>query len=276
MALNDNLISVSVVLYKSNVDDIHRLMNCLQLIKIPVKIYIIDNSPLDLLRYNFHNIDVEYIFNPSNPGFGSSHNIALKKSIEMGYRYHLVVNPDIYFQCNVVESLIEVLKNNRNVGMIMPQILNLDNTIQYLPKLLPNPFSILLRKIKFPNFLFKLIVNKYELRNVSKDCVCNVPVLSGCFTLLSLNCVKEVGFYDDNFFMYFEDWDLSRRMHEKYITLYFPKVSVNHGYESGANKSLKLFFVFLKSAIYYFNKWGWFFDKNRNLLNSRAIAQFNK
>ena len=74
--------------------------------------------------------------------------------------------------------------------------------------------------------------------------------------------------------MYFEDWDLSRRMHRHYKTLYFPKVSVYQGYDSGANKNLKLFKIFIKSAMHYFNKWGWFFDKERESMNKKALSQF--
>ena len=76
--------------------------------------------------------------------------------------------------------------------------------------------------------------------------------------------------------MYFEDWDLSRRMHQYYKTVYFPKVSVYHEYESGANKNKKLFMIFIKSGIYYFNKWGWIFDKERIIINKKALNQFNK
>ena len=65
--------------------------------------------------------------------------------------------------------------------------------------------------------------------------------------------------------MYFEDWDLSRRIHKKYKTIYFPEASLYHHYNSGANKRFKLFLVFIKSAITYFNKWGWFFDSEKQI-----------
>jgi GT2 family glycosyltransferase len=112
------------------------------------------------------------------------------------------------------------------------------------------------------------------LRFVPIDLTYNAPVLSGCFTLLNLKAIQEVGLYDDKYFMYFEDWDLSRRMHKKYKTLYYPKVSVYHEYESGANKNARLFIIFIKSAVTYFNKWGWFFDKDRSEVNKATLAQF--
>jgi GT2 family glycosyltransferase len=157
---------------------------------------------------------------------------------------------------------------------MMPQILNEDGSIQNLPKLLPSPFSILKRKIKKPTRMYQKFINEYELREVSKDLIYNAPVLSGCFTLLNLDAIKKVGMYDDAFFMYFEDWDLSRRIHQQYKTIYFPKVSVVHEYESGANKNPKLFKIFVNSAITYFNKWGWFFDSERKKVNKEALSQF--
>ena len=176
----------------------------------------------------------------------------------MGSNYHFIVNPDIYLNEDVVTPLVEYMKNNNGVGMIMPQILNLDGKVQNLPKLLPSPLSILLRKIKRPRGYYKKFIERYELRNVPQKQIYNAPILSGCFTLLNLKAIQEIGGYDDNYFMYFEDWDLSRRMHQKYRTIYYPLVSVYHGYESGANKSLKLFKIFIYSAFIYFNKWNAF------------------
>ena len=171
--------------------------------------------------------------------------------------------------------MVDYMVNNVNVGMIMPQVLNYDDTVQYLPKLLPTPFGILIRKLNLPFRYFFKYINKYELRSTSNNIVYNIPIISGCFSLIRINAIKEVGFYDDKFFMYFEDWDLSRRINQKYKTLYYPLVSVYHGYDSGANKSFKLFKIYVKSAVYYFNKWGWFFDDNREQINKKTLSQIN-
>jgi GT2 family glycosyltransferase len=238
------------------------------------KLFLVDNSPTDELKILVTDSRIEYIHNPANPGFGASHNLAIQKAMEMESKYHFIVNPDICFEGDVIKLMVEYMKNDETIGMMMPQILNEDGTIQNLPKLLPSPFSILKRKLKKPARAYQKFINKYELREVPKDIIYNAPVLSGCFTLLKLDAIKKVGMYDDKFFMYFEDWDLSRRMHQQYKTIYFPKVSVVHEYESGANKSSKLFKIFVKSAITYFNKWGWFFDSERNKINKEALSQF--
>lgn len=268
------MVSVSIVTFNTLPKHLDLIFQSFENVVSELKIYIIDNSPTkDLFSYFEGRSNVAYIHNPSNPGFGAAHNIAIKKAISDGTKYHFIINPDIYFNSDVITPMVDFMNGNPDIGMMMPQILNDDGTVQNLPKLLPSPFSVLMRKFKKPDFLYARFIKKYELRNVPNEQIYEAPILSGCFTLLNLNAIKEIGGYDDCFFMYFEDWDLSRRMNQKYKTVYFPKVSVYHGYESGANKSIKLFGIFLQSAIHYFNKWGWFFDKDRKEINSRTLQQ---
>ncbi len=267
-------ISSSIVLYKNNFMLVQNTIKSLLRNEAVDIIFLVDNSPTDKLRELKIGPRIEYLHNPSNPGFGSAHNIAIQKAIAAGSNFHFIVNPDIYFTDNVISMMVDYVEQNPDIGLMMPQILNEDGTIQNLPKLLPNPWSILLRKIKRPSGYYTKFIEKYELRNVPQQHIYNTPILSGCFTLLNLKAIQEVGMYDDNYFMYFEDWDLSRRMHQKYKTIYYPLVSVYHGYESGANKSFKLFKIFIQSAYAYFNKWGWFFDKERIQMNKKALSQF--
>lgn len=269
------MISLSIVLYNTSKEDINNIFKSLELVKSSYKLYIIDNSPTNQLISFFNDKEnIEYLHNPSNPGFGASHNIALKKTLEDEIPYHFVINPDVYFTEDVITPMVEYMKSNKNIGMMMPQILNLDGTVQHLPKLLPSPLSLVLRKIKQPKFIYNSFIEKYELRNVSDNQIYNAPILSGCFTLFNAKALDVIGLYDDRFFMYFEDWDISRRMNQKFQTVYFPKVSVFHGYESGANKSKKLFKIFITSAKNYFDKWGWFFDKERIKVNNHILNQF--
>ena len=265
-----SFLTASIVLYNSNIFEVEKIILKLA----SCRVFLVDNSLTDHLNVLANKPNIEYIHNPSNPGFGAAHNIAIKKAVEEGSKYHFIVNPDIYFEGEVVSTMVTYMENNNSIGMMMPQILNLDGSVQFLPKLLPSPWSILLRKFKRPNSLYQKFINQYELRFVAQDKIYNAPILSGCFTLLNLKAIQEIGRYDDNYFMYFEDWDLSRRMHKKYKTIYFPLVSVYHGYESGANKSFKLFKIFIHSAFTYFNKWGWFFDKERIQMNIKALSQF--
>ena len=269
------IITGSIVTYNNNEKALKKAILSFLIADENNFLYLIDNSPTDIIKDYINGIDrIQYIHNPLNPGFGSSHNIAIKMSIKEGNKFHVIINPDVFFDKDVIPSLINYTVNNQNVGMIMPRILNFDGSIQYLPKLLPSPWIMLFRKLKKPSKVYRKFINKYELRFVHEGVIYNTPLLSGCFTLLNLKAIQEVGMFDDNYFMYFEDWDLSRRMHQKYKTIYYPLVSVYHGYESGANKSFKLFKVYVNSAFIYFNKWGWFFDKERVKMNRKTLSQF--
>ena len=267
-------ITSSIVLYRNDITILQNAVHSILKSERVDILFLVDNSPTDDLKILITDSRIEYIHNPSNPGFGASHNVAIQKAMELVSKYHFIVNPDIYFEGDVISPMVEQMELDFKIGMMMPQVVNEDGSIQNLPKLLPSPLSILWRKIKKPTGAYEKFINEYELRNVPNDVIYNAPVISGCFTLLNLDAIKKVGMYDDSFFMYFEDWDLSRRMHQHFKTIYFPKVSVVHEYESGANKSKKLFIIFVNSAITYFNKWGWFFDSERKKINKEALSQF--
>lgn len=268
-------ITASIVLYMTEPSELKKAVESVLSNVQDIKLYLVDNSPTNDLRI-FGNFDsrIEYMHNPANPGFGASHNAAIEKAMEAQSKYHFIVNPDIYFKDDVISSMVEYMENDTTIGMMMPQVLNEDGSIQNLPKLLPTPLSVLWRKIKKPGRVYQKFINRYELRQVPSGMIYTAPILSGCFTVLNMEAIKKVGAYDDAYFMYFEDWDLSRRMHQHYKTIYYPLVSVYHVYISGANKSLKLFKIYISSAITYFNKWGWFFDFERKLINKKALDQF--
>ncbi len=271
------MITASIVTYNTSKKDLDNLRNSFKSVQIDFILYIIDNSPTDNLKRYFESFErVRYIHNPSNPGFGAAHNIAFSEAIKIGADYHFVINPDVYFNEDVFSPMIEYMERHREIGMIMPQILNLDGSVQNLPKLLPSPLDVFMRKVKKPKAYYKKFIERYELRFVNQKRIYEAPILSGCFTLFKISAIQEVGAYDDRYFMYFEDWDLSRRINQKFKTIYFPEVSVYHGYESGANKSKRLFKIFVQSAVSYFNKWGWFFDRNRIDVNERTLLQFER
>ncbi len=215
-----NKITISIVLYKNKIDVINKTINSILNVRLQYKLYLIDNSPTDELKILSNDIKIDYYHTPHNPGFGAGHNIAIEKAIEQGSKYHFIVNPDIYFDDDIITPMIDFIKSDEKIGMMMPQILYPDNRIQYLPKLLPTPLSILKRKLKFPKQIYNRFIKKYELRDIPNNIIYNAPVISGCFTLLNLEAIKKIGSYDDSFFMYFEDWDLSRRMHQYYKTVY--------------------------------------------------------
>jgi len=260
------------VLYKDDRELIEKTIKSFMNTKIEVKLYLIDNSPTDDLRY-LSDLDkrIEYIFNNKNLGFGKAHNIAIRKSLANGAKYHLVLNPDVYFDKGTLEALFEYMEQNKDVANIIPKTFYPDGRLQYLCKLLPTPLELVIRRFVKSEKIIRKINRKYELHDFGYDKILNVPYLSGCFMLLRVEYLKEVGLFDENFFMYMEDTDLNRRLHAKYKTIFYPYVSIVHVHAKESYKRKPLLLTHIKSTIYYFNKWGWFFDEFRRRKNKEVV-----
>ncbi len=270
-------LSISIVLYHNNIEQIERAIKSILNSSLNIKIYLVDNSSNNNLK-KLEIIDktIEYIYNNANLGFGKAHNIAIRRSIQGNVPYHLVLNPDVYFERGILEELYSYMEKNKNIGNIMPKVLYPDGSIQYLCKLLPTPMDLIFRRfIPFKNWKEKRNYF-YELRFSGYDKIMNVPNLSGCFMFLRTSVLKELGLFDENFFMYLEDTDLNRRIHKKYKTVFYPQVSIYHEFAKESYKSKKLLKYHIQSAIYYFNKWGWFFDKERDEFNKKTLKDLKR
>jgi hypothetical protein len=117
--------------------------------------------------------------------------------------------------------------------------------------------------------MFHKRLSAFELCDMDMTKVLSVPYLSGCFMLIRRDALQKVGLFDERFFMYFEDLDLTRRIHERYQTVYYPGATIIHRHDKGSYKSMKLLFYGIHSAVQYFNKWGWLWDRQRDLVNSK-------
>lgn len=267
-------IAGSIVVFKNDKDSLKKAIDSFLDTGLNVYLYVIDNSPSDSLRSLCTNKNVEYIFNNNNLGFGAGHNIAIKKMMGQA-KYFLILNPDVYFGSGTLEKIFSFMENNGDVGLIMPKVLYPDGSLQYLCRLLPAPLDSLLRKIeiKILNPLLDARKSRYELRFADYNRLMDVPYLSGCFMLVRTEAFKKAGVFDERFFLYFEDVDLSRRINRISRNVYFPEAVIYHGYERGSNKSIKLFGQLALSGIRYFNKWGWFFDRERKLVNTKVISK---
>lgn len=263
-------ITSTIVTYRNNLGALQKTISSFLNTELKVKLYVVDNSPTDEIQELCKDKRIKYIFNYANVGFGAGHNIAIKKSLNLS-KYHLVLNPDIYFEKGVLEEIYGFMELNDNIGEVMPRVLYPDGSIQHLCKLLPTPCDLIFRRFLPFKSLKEKRNNFYELQFTGYDKVMDVPCLSGCFMFIRTEALKKVGLFDERFFMYLEDTDLSRRIHKYYRTVYYPKAVVYHRYEKGSYKNLKLLKYHIESAIKYFNKWGWFFDKERNLTNRRTL-----
>lgn len=267
----------TIVLYKNDEKILLNAINSFLNTSLDVRLYLVDNSPTDVLKKIVgDNSRIEYSHHPNNPGFGSSHNYAIRKAIPLS-KYHLVLNPDIYFSEGVLESLLDQLEKNNKIGVIMPKVLYPDGTIQYLAKLLPTPLDFFIRRfLPFKKWKEKMAY-RFELRASNYTETMDVPFLSGCFLIFRTNVLNDINGFDEGIFMYTEDIDICRRIiNRNYRSVFYPEVHIYHDHEIKSFLNGRTFIIYLKSAVYYFNKWGWIFDGERKRINRETLLQMRE
>ena len=254
-----NLISISIVLFNSPekiyLPQIKKLINC----NLDLKVIILDNDGKPKKQLNSRKI--YYQKNNKNFGFGKSHNLALRK-IAYKSKYHLFLNPDVKFKITDLKKMIKYMEENTKIDLLMPNIKNFSgHNLNYCKKL-PNPLSLFLRRF------IPFIKTDYEIKNPKNKIIKNIPNLSGCFLLTKTKSIKKIGGFDERFFLYMEDIDLVRRIRMNGNTVFYPIVDVFHQEQRDSYKNIKSLIIHIISAIKYFNKWGWYFDDERNKLNN--------
>lgn len=240
-------ISVSIVLFNQNIPILIRCLESIKSIPHLHQVYLIDNSPQSI-NFNFSSYPfITYIHTKKNLGFGNGHNLILN---ELTSRYHLVLNPDVYFDGAIFENLIKSFKNQ--VVLVSPKIVFPNGDIQYSARKFPNFFELILRFLS----IFKAYTTSKEYRDKINGESFFPDVIHGCCHLYKTDEFIKLKGFDPRYFMYMEDIDICKRIHKQNKRVcYNTSVNAYHNLQKGSSKNLKLFGHHLKSVIKYFIKW---------------------
>ena len=264
-------LSITLVLYNNDINIIkNTILCCLQDVN-KENIYVVDNSTNFDLKIIESLFKINYLKN-INRGFGHGHNQAFKKfNLVKNYKYNLILNPDITFKKNTLKNLIKFLDKRSDIGALMPKVLNIDGSLQFARRCLPSPLDLIYKRI-LPN---SKVSKQYELKEFEPKAPIELIGICGCFMMLRLEVIKKTQLFDERFFMYFEDFDLARRISLYSKIIYYPLEKVFHTSERGHRKSLTLLFFLIQSAIKYFLKWG-FKDNYRKTTNEKLLKEVKK
>lgn len=268
------MISASIVLFKTSKKDIDTVIASYRP-GTERKLYIIDNSPY-VTEYCkcMESEDIIYVWNERNMGYGFAHNIGIRKAIDIGAKYHIVLNPDIQFEPEVLDELAEYMEGHEDTVYILPKVVYPDGELQYLCKLLPTPLDLFFRRFLPPIRPIKKMNDRYILKDSGYSRIMNPPCLSGCFMFMRVSTIKSHNLkFDEQFFMYCEDFDFIRRLHRIGKTIYYPEVSIVHAHVRESYRNAKMLGVHIVSACRYFNKYGWFWDKERHEMNKKILRE---
>jgi GT2 family glycosyltransferase len=257
-------ISASLVVFNPDIPRVIETLNSAFQDISELEIVIVDNSLIKnnleshLLKLDYSK-NLKYFWNGKNIGFGAAHNWAVQKSTLS--RFHLFLNPDITINAGCLSKITSFLENHEDIGLVGPKILNPDGTLQFScrrnPTLLVLVIRWLLKRSWIEKYKFLRDYNAlYEMQDKSYSEPFSPHFLSGCFMVVRRDIFEKIGGFDERYFLYFEDADLTRRINQISKVLYYPEVSVIHDWKRGSHKNLKLAFIMILSAITYFKKWG--------------------
>ena len=232
-------------------------------------VHVVDNSQnqdgiKQMLKEKYPQ--VRYIDPGMNLGFGKAQNIGFEKQRA---DFYLSLNPDCEFieGERTLKRMTEFLKKNPKVGMLGPKLLNSDQTLQYSCYRFPGFWDQIIRRLgwdKKTPYLQRR-VDHYLMKDFDHNSNARVDWLMGSFILVRKETSDTIGFFDDRFFMYFEDCDWCRRAWRSGWQVYYihdTKVVHGHRRDSAEEKILRSIFfnpvtrIHLKSWLKYFWKWG--------------------
>lgn len=244
-------ISITIVAYRKNIDGLSNLIESLHKIQLPKKIFLIDNSPDHQYKDKFDPQEVDYVASDKNIGFAAGNNLVIPK-IENQSEYHLVLNPDVKMEPEVIIGLVNEMEKNKEIGVIAPGVKYPDGKHQYTCRRYPTLVELIQRFLKLSTK--RVRYGNYLDMDLTKPLY--VDVLHGCFLLFRTENFVEINGFDTRYFLYMEDIDICRKIDAiPKKKLYFPQYTIYHEFRKQSSKNLLLFLIHLTSILKYFNKW---------------------
>lgn len=233
------------------------------------ELILVDNGPgaeweavlrhlLDEMATRFDFLRCRLLSGHGNVGYGQGHNLAAE-CVRAGF--HLVLNPDVVMSSDSLVQALRFMRQHHDVGMLTPASEDEKGDRHYLCKRYPTILDLSLRAWA-PRFVKNWFAGRlahYEMR----DCYCEdgsdfeTILASGCFMLCRRTAWDAVGGFSENYFMYFEDFDLSMRMRQCTRIVCVPSVRIAHAGGGAGKKGLRHVLMFVKSAAIFFRSHGW-------------------
>jgi GT2 family glycosyltransferase len=194
-----------------------------------------------------------------NIGYGKGNNLAIHKCKS---DYHLVLNPDVELAADSIYEALKFLLENKDVAMIAPHATNQFGEYEYLAKRMPSLSVILIRGLNkaFLNKIFKARLEKYAYKDrIPSSSPMDIELASGCFMFCRTSQLKSINGFCEEYFLYFEDFDLSKRIAKLGRIVYLPNVKIIHHGGMAARKGWKHIKLFFSSY--------WIFKKKKYAIN---------
>ncbi len=252
-----------IVAYHPSEEEVTRLSNCLAQLSPRVGYAVVSNDhrsgePVEALRYGADC----FVVNRNNPGYGRAINQVAASLPREGPLPELIgaLNTDLAWQQGTFEKLLDWLLQHPDVSVAVPQLVDPQGVVQLLCKQNPTVLGLFSRRF-IPELLKPDWLKRYDqwyvMAKRDYNSISEVPYLSGCCMLMRTKDFLAAGGFDDRFFLYLEDADITRSLLAYGRALHLPIASIIHHWGRGNHRSWKLTLVNFHSVWLYFSKWGW-------------------
>lgn len=225
------------------------LLNCLlslqnQTNDLQLKTVIVDNNSQDdsliVIKQKYPYLKI--ILNNNNLGFAKANNIAIKYCLEKGADYIYLINPDTISQSGSISSLLKTIKTHKNIGIVSP-VLKVRKDGKELYDIGAGFNKILGR-------------TKHIHQNNKLNGDIEQELVSGCAMLIKKEVFKKINYFDEQFFLYFEDSDFCLRAKKAgFKIMIAAKALVDHKISSSfEEKSWKKIYYLAQSNILFIKK----------------------
>ncbi|OGH23758.1 MAG: hypothetical protein A2958_03335 [Candidatus Levybacteria bacterium RIFCSPLOWO2_01_FULL_38_13] len=275
--MNSN-VSLIIVSYKVK----REIFNCIRSIieskpKINFEIIVVDNDEKNTIEEDLKKQfpRVKYVKSPKNIGFGAGCNLGSKYARG---EVLFLVNPDTEVPEGTIDNLYNFLISDKNIGAVSPILLN-NRGVPYFVQgsELINPINAVFSL----SGIYKLfpknwIAENFFYKDWDRKAVREMDVVPGTSLMIKKKVFDEIGGFDEEFFLFFEEADLCKRLKIKgYRNYSVPDAKIIHFGGISTKKRNDIKEIFSKSRFYYFKKWygsflalilKLFFRFNKNLL----------
>ena len=223
---------------------------------VDYEIFVVDNASndgsIEAIEQEFPNINI--IKNPINSGFGSANNLAIKQAKG---KYIFCLNTDTLLVNNAIKIMFDFMEKieNSKIGACGGYLVDKNTNPSNCGGNLPTITSIIW-KIGVRNILKKQY-DKYKITIFSNEdnCTEKLGYIIGADIFFRKSVLDEVGLFDENFFMYYEETDLCKRIWDSGYTIKFvPTAQIIHLEGASIKSNIKKLKMMKKSEFYYFKK----------------------
>lgn len=249
-------LSAGIVLYHSG-DVIEEALRSLDQSGIEVSVYLCDNTPeedtAERMQWLYPGITV--LPQQSNVGFGKANNAVIPY---LQSRYHLIMNPDTSFKPDLLPKMVAYMDRHPDIAILTPRVFNEDGSEQFLPKKAISVHYLLGGLLEHHGGIFKKWRDEFTLADTIVSQPIPVEFATGCFLLIRTDLFRSVGGFDERFFLYQEDSDLSRRIISEHLgsIVYHPDMCITHRWARENTRTAAGRRRQIASAFKYFMKWG--------------------